>query len=99
MEIPGIELRRVERCGSTNTVLLAEPLFGSAAPESARQGERPVLLVADLQTAGRGRRGRRWHAAPGECLTFSLAVQVRRPVCELAALSLVAGVGVTRALR
>src|SRR5262249_52149663 len=88
MEIPGIELRRVERCSSTNSALLAAP-----APA------RPVLLVAAAQTAGRGRRGRRWHAAPGDGLTFSLALRVQRAPRELAALSLVAGIGGTRALR
>ena len=81
------ELRRVRRCGSTNSVLLAEKTL-----------ERPVLLLADEQTAGRGRRGRRWHSAPGAGLTFSLAVTLRRPLRELAALSLVAGVAVARAL-
>jgi BirA family transcriptional regulator, biotin operon repressor / biotin---[acetyl-CoA-carboxylase] ligase len=81
------ELRRVRRCGSTNTVLLAEKGL-----------ERPVLLLADAQTAGRGRRGRRWHSAPGDGLTFSLAVALRRPLRELAALPLVAGVAVARAL-
>jgi len=88
MDRHGYELRRVARCGSTNSVLLAE-----------RGLDRPVLLLADEQTAGRGRRGRRWHAAPGEGLTFSLAVALRRPLRELAALPLVAGVAVARALQ
>ena len=88
MNIPGVEVRRVERCASTNSVLLAQR--GAAAP---------VLLVAAEQTAGRGRRGRRWHSAPGAGLTFSLARRIRRPARELAALSLVAGVAAARALR
>lgn len=88
MEIPGIEVRRVERCSSTNTALLREA--GLAAP---------LLLIAAEQTAGRGRRGRRWHSAPGAGLTFSLARVVRRPARELAALALVAGVATARALR
>src|SRR5213078_2065871 len=71
-----------------NSVLLEEKLSGG-----------PVLLVADEQTAGRGRRGQRWHSMPGSGLTFSLAVALRRPARELAALSLVAGVAVARALR
>src|SRR5258705_10715180 len=87
MDSQGYELRRIERCASTNGVLLAEK--GLA---------RPVLLLADEQTAGRGRRGRRWHSAPGAGLTFSLAVALRRPLRELAALPLVAGVAVARAL-
>jgi BirA family biotin operon repressor/biotin-[acetyl-CoA-carboxylase] ligase len=88
MKIPGVEVRRVERCGSTNTALLRER--GLAAP---------ALLVAAEQTAGRGRRGRRWHSMPGAALTFSLARRVRRPARELAALSLVTGVAAARALR
>jgi BirA family biotin operon repressor/biotin-[acetyl-CoA-carboxylase] ligase len=88
MDIPGVEVRRVARCGSTNSVLLAE-----------RELAAPVLLVAAEQTAGRGRRGRRWHGASGAALTFSLARRIRRPARELAALSLVAGVAAARALR
>src|SRR5687767_5562559 len=87
MDIPGVEVRLAQRCGSTNSVLLAE------------RSQHAVLLVAEQQSAGRGRRGRRWHSAPGAGLTFSLARRVRRPARELAALSLVAGVAVTRALR
>lgn len=82
MELPGIEARWVERCGSTNEVLLAE-------------GRPGVLLAAHAQTAGRGRRGRRWHSAPGAGLTFSLSARVGR----LAGLPLAAGIAVARALR
>ena len=83
---PGLEVRVVERCSSTNEVLLKD------APD------RPVLLAAEEQTAGRGRRGRRWHSAPGGGVTLSLACRVRRPLRELAGLSLVAGVAAARAL-
>lgn len=31
-----------------------------------------AIVIADEQTAGRGRLGRRWHAPAGACLTFSL---------------------------
>src|SRR2546425_12930263 len=86
MDLPGIEVRRVERCGSTNAVLLAE-------------GRPDVLLVAEEQTAGRGRRGRRWYSPPGAGVTFSLSAVIRRPARELAGLSLVAGVAAAPALR
>ena len=85
--LPGVEVRIVERCTSTNDVLLKQ------------QGSGPVLLAAEEQTAGRGRRGRRWHSAPGAGLTFSLGRRIRRPARELAALSLVAGVAAARSLR
>ena len=86
MDLPGIEVRMVQRCGSTNEVLLME-----ARPD--------VLLAAEEQTAGRGRRGRRWYSPPGAGITFSLSALIRRPARELAGLSLVAGVGAARALR
>lgn len=86
--VPGLEVRIVQRCTSTNDLLLQE-----------RDAARPLLLAAEEQTAGRGRRGRRWHSAPGAGILFSLARRIRRPPRELAALSLVAGVAATRALR
>jgi BirA family biotin operon repressor/biotin-[acetyl-CoA-carboxylase] ligase len=88
IDVPGVIVRVIERCGSTNAVLLREALSTQA-----------VLLAAEEQTAGRGRRGRRWHSMPGADVTFSLARQIRRPARELAALSLVAGVAVASALR
>src|SRR2546430_912004 len=66
MDLPGIEVRMVERCSSTNEVLLME-----AKPD--------VLLAAQEQTAGRGRRGRRWYSPPGAGVTFSLSALIRRP--------------------
>ena len=88
IDVPGVAVRVVERCSSTNAVLLGEALADKA-----------MLLAAEQQTAGRGRRGRRWHSTPGADVTFSLARRVRRPARELAALSLVAGVAVAGALR
>jgi len=85
--LPGVEVRVVERCSSTNTVLMKQPIH------------RPVLLASEEQTAGRGQRGRRWHSPRGAGITFSLAVPMQRPARELAALPLVAGVAVARALR
>lgn len=85
--LPGVEVRVVDRCTSTNTSILENPIQG------------PILLAAEEQTAGRGQRGRRWHSPRGAGITFSLAAPVRRPARELAALPLVAGVAVARALR
>src|SRR3954463_13031747 len=85
--LAGVDVRVLERCDSTNSVLLAAEVL------------RPTLLACEEQTAGRGRRGRRWHSLPGGSITFSLARTIERPVRELAALSLVAGVASVRALR
>src|SRR3970040_2214271 len=85
--LPGVEVRVVERCISTNTSIFEKPIEG------------PILLAAEEQTAGRGQRGRGWHSPRGAGITFSLAVPMQRPARELAALPLVAGVAVARALR
>jgi BirA family biotin operon repressor/biotin-[acetyl-CoA-carboxylase] ligase len=87
MGLPGLRVRVVESCPSTNTLLLQE------------RSSLPLLLAAEEQTAGRGRRGRRWHSAPGTDVTFSIARSIARPARELAVLSLVAGVAVASALR
>ncbi|MGE5641007.1 MAG: biotin--[acetyl-CoA-carboxylase] ligase [Clostridia bacterium] len=86
--LPGVQVRVVERCGSTNSELMRE--------EALRT---PALLAAEVQTAGRGRRGRRWHGSAGRSITFSLAARIARPARELAALPLVAGVAAALALR
>jgi BirA family biotin operon repressor/biotin-[acetyl-CoA-carboxylase] ligase len=83
MELAGIEVRKLERCTSSNAVLLAE-------------GKAGVLLVAQEQTAGRGRRGKRWYSAPGAGVTFSLSAEIAKPE---AGLSVLAGVAAARALR
>ncbi|MEN3293467.1 MAG: BirA family transcriptional regulator [Burkholderiales bacterium] len=82
------EVRAVAETGSTNADLLAslESLTG------------PTLLVAEKQTAGRGRAGRVWHSAPGASLTFSLAWRFGLPVQALVGLPLAAGVAVAEAL-
>jgi BirA family transcriptional regulator, biotin operon repressor / biotin---[acetyl-CoA-carboxylase] ligase len=87
IDLPGIEVQVLASCASTNSLLLDW------------QGGLPVLLATEAQTAGRGRRGRRWHSAPGADVAFSLAVRIRRPARELATLSLVAGVAAAAALR
>jgi len=88
IDLPGVDLRVVLQCASTNSALLEERCIDS-----------PVLLATEEQTAGRGRRGRRWHSAAGRDITFSLARRIARPPRELAALSLVAGVAAAQALR
>ena len=87
LRVPGVTVRVIGRCGSTNSILLAEPLA------------RPTLLATDLQTAGRGRRGRRWHSPRGHGALFSLGLPLSRPAHALGGLSIVAGMAVVRALR
>lgn len=75
---------------STNEYLQAAP----APPPGA-----PRVVFAELQTAGRGRRGRGWVAPFGSGLTYSIGWTYAEMPAELSALSLALGVCVVRALR
>jgi hypothetical protein len=56
------------------------------------------VLAADVQTSGRGRRGRAWKSWPGASLTFSALWRFAPDAPVPAGLSLVAGLAVARAL-
>jgi BirA family transcriptional regulator, biotin operon repressor / biotin---[acetyl-CoA-carboxylase] ligase len=90
---PGLwrEVRVVAETGSTNADLLAEARSG------AREG---LVLVAEAQTAGRGRMGRRWVSPARGALTFSVLLRPGGvPAALLGWLPLLAGVAVAAALR
>lgn len=81
-------------------VLLAETtstndLAKAAAREGAPHGS---MWVAERQTAGRGRQGRRWTAAAGESLLFSVLLRTPCAPSRLPLLSLVAGLAVRDAI-
>ncbi|WBS03796.1 biotin--[acetyl-CoA-carboxylase] ligase [Pseudoduganella sp. SL102] len=79
-----VAIEAVSETGSTNADLLARLPAGTLS--------RPVLRIADVQTAGRGRAGRPWLSAPGASLTFSLAWPFKGPLQRLAGLPLAVGV-------
>ena len=56
-------------------------------------------VVADRQSAGRGRHGRSWHSPPGRNIYLSLGWNFQRTAGALAQLPLAIAVTVTRALR
>jgi BirA family transcriptional regulator, biotin operon repressor / biotin---[acetyl-CoA-carboxylase] ligase len=87
---PAVELKLFEEIDSTNAFLLHEAAAGA---------ESGLACIAEIQTAGRGRRGRTWFAAPGASLAFSLLWRFEQPLDFLAGLSLAAGVAVVRVLR
>jgi len=86
----------VEETGSTNADLMTRV---KALPRKADALERPIVRVAYLQTAGRGRRGRPWYAEPGNALLFSVACVLPCPLEGLAGLSLAVGVALVDGLR
>lgn len=64
----------------------------------ARREVHAVALAAELQTSGRGRRGKTWSGIFGGSLTFSLGWRFEQGAGFLAGLSLAVGVAVARAL-
>jgi BirA family transcriptional regulator, biotin operon repressor / biotin---[acetyl-CoA-carboxylase] ligase len=86
-ELPGLRVDVSAQVDSTNTRLL----------EAARAGDAsPCLLVAEAQTGGRGRQGRRWQSAPGASLTFSLRTTIARD--DWSGLSLAVGLALADAI-
>ncbi len=85
-----VSLELLFEVDSTNTHLLAHapPRYGCAE-----------ACICELQSAGRGRRGRRWVAPFGGSIAMSLSWSFRDTVRDLPALSLAVGVAVSRALR
>jgi BirA family biotin operon repressor/biotin-[acetyl-CoA-carboxylase] ligase len=84
------QIRVVQVTGSTNADLLAEAVAGAAGGR---------VLVAEAQTAGRGRLERQWVSPPRASLTFSVLLRpADLPQARRAWIPLLAGVAVASAL-
>ena len=83
------DLRWVESTGSTNADLVA----------AAKAGSGECALVADHQSAGRGRLDRRWEAPPGASLLMSILVRAPFPAAGPNLLSSALAVAAVDALR
>ncbi|MDF0729240.1 bifunctional biotin--[acetyl-CoA-carboxylase] ligase/biotin operon repressor BirA [Pseudomonas entomophila] len=79
-----------ESIDSTNAEALRRIAEGLAAP---------FLVLAERQSAGRGRRGRQWVSPFAENLYYSLVLRVEGGMRQLEGLSLVVGLAVMRALQ
>lgn len=79
----------LDECDSTSSELLRRAEGG--APSG-------TVVVADRQTAGRGRRGRQWLSSAAGSLTFSLLWRFSGPATRLSGLSLAVGVALAEAL-
>lgn len=83
------EVRRVAETGSTNRDLL---------DEAARGGKDGTVLVADHQTAGRGRMDRTWSAPAGASLLVSVLLRPTLDAEDLFLLTLACGVAAVDAV-
>ncbi|MFZ5849700.1 MAG: biotin--[acetyl-CoA-carboxylase] ligase [Actinomycetota bacterium] len=82
-------------------VVASSPSTNAELAERARAGAPAgVVLVADHQTAGRGRLDRSWVTPPGSALTFSVLLAPDRvPAARWPWLPLLAGIAVSEAVR
>lgn len=83
------DVRILDSVGSTNTVLMEAALQGAA---------NGTAVCAEHQHAGKGRRGRPWHAVLGGSLTFSVLWRFENGLQSLAGLSLAVGLAIARAI-
>ncbi|QLL12877.1 bifunctional biotin--[acetyl-CoA-carboxylase] ligase/biotin operon repressor BirA [Pseudomonas chlororaphis] len=83
--------------------VLAFDSIDSTNAEALRAVERgvpaPFLVLAERQTAGRGRRGRKWVSPFAENVYYSLVLRIDGGMRQLEGLSLVVGLAVMQTLR
>lgn len=95
--------RELERCGvalgNPLTVLTTTASTNDDAKRAGQQGARGgAAFLADAQTAGRGRLGRKWHSPPGENLYVSFLLRHDLGPTTAPLLTLAAGLAVRDAL-
>ena len=91
------------RASSCEWPALAYDSIDSTNAEALRLIERgqaaPFLVLAERQTAGRGRRGRKWVSPFAENVYYSLVLRIDGGMRQLEGLSLVVGLAVMQTLR
>ena len=85
--LPGFTVEVLPQIDSTNTELMRRARTGMLDP---------VILVAETQSAGRGRIGRSWSSGTGQSLTFSLGIELAP--ADWSGLSLAVGVALAESL-
>lgn len=87
------DLKIFDFIDSTNSFLL------NSLEKKQPDTERISVVTTELQTNGRGRRGRSWYSGLGDSLTFSLRWRFEHGISALSGLSLVIGVAIIRVLK
>ena len=66
---------------------------------SANEKPHASVVIANIQTKGKGRRGRSWHASVGESLAMSILWKFDKGASGLSGLSLVVGLAIQRLMK
>ncbi len=90
--LPGFTVEVLPEVDSSNSELMRRFRGKAGAPPQTE----PTLLVAEQQSAGRGRLGRSWQSRRGDSLTFSLGLCLQP--ADWAGLSLVVGISLAESL-
>ena len=97
--VEGFTVEVLPEIDSSNSELMRRFRATSSAGSSGSQANpraESILLVAEQQTAGRGRLGRQWLSRRGDSLTFSLGLPLRPT--DWSGLSLVVGISLAESL-
>lgn len=92
--LPGFTVEVLPEVDSSNSELMRR--FKSQPPLRQPMLRQPVLLVAEQQSAGRGRLGRSWQSRRADSLTFSLGLRLQPQ--DWSGLSLAVGVSIAESL-
>lgn len=96
-DFPELQVMLIDSTASTNSDLLQQARHHTVTPDI--QHDQAMVLLAEAQTAGRGRLGRQWHSQPGQTLTFSLALPWHESLQQLSGASLLVGLTLARTLQ
>lgn len=86
----GCQTEHHSQVASTNDIAIARGKAGAA------EG---TLIIAEHQTAGRGRYGRRWNAPSGKCLLVSVVLRHRLLRDQVALPNLIGAIAIAQAIR
>jgi BirA family biotin operon repressor/biotin-[acetyl-CoA-carboxylase] ligase len=89
--LTGTWRRIVWHAETDSTQRVARDLANAGAEEG-------TIVIAETQSAGRGRLGRTWHSPPGKNLYFSVVLRPMLPPSTVPQLALVAGLAMARAI-
>lgn len=86
----GCKIEHHTQVASTNDIAIARGKTGAA------EG---TLVIAEHQTAGRGRYGRKWEAPPGKCLLVSVVLRHRLLSDQVPLPNFIGAIAITRAIQ
>ena len=86
----GCQIEHYSQVDSTNDIAIERGKTGAA------EG---TLIIAEHQTAGRGRYGRSWEAPPGKCLLVSVVFRHRLLRDQIALPNLIGAMAIAQAIR